>query len=63
MIRALVLILIVAVLAAAAYAAASGDPGRASLVWLGWRVDTSALAALVLIAATALAFTLLSRFL
>ena len=62
MIRALVFLLIVALLAAAAYAAASGDPGRASLVWLGWRVDTSALAALVLVAVAALAFTLLSRF-
>ena len=62
MIRALVLLIVVALLAAAAYAAASGDPGQASLVWLGWRVDTSALAALVLIALAALVFTLLSRF-
>jgi HemY protein len=51
MIRAALVVLLVAVAAVAALALA-GDPGRASVVWLGWRADmTAAAAALITIGA------------
>lgn len=48
MIRAALIILALVVVVAAVFALA-GDPGTASLVWLGWRLDTSAAAAVVTI--------------
>lgn len=54
MIRALLILLVlIAVAAGAALLAAAGEPGRASIEWLGWRVHMTAAAAVatVLIAA------------
>jgi HemY protein len=48
MIRA-ALVLIFLAAAAIALAAVQGEPGRASLEWLGWRVDMTAVAAAVMI--------------
>ena len=45
---ALILLLLVAVIAVSL--AASGEPGRASVVWLGWRLDTTAATAAILLA-------------
>ena len=58
MIRLALAILILTVLAAATFILA-GEPGRASVEWLGWRVDMSAATALVL---TALGALVLSAF-
>lgn len=52
---ALVLIFLAAV--AVAVSAMLGEPGRASLTWLGWRVDMTAAAALLLILIGALVAT------
>lgn len=41
--------------------ALTNDPGRASLVWLGWRVDTSAAAAVIVLGVAALAAVVLWR--
>ncbi len=57
MIRALLAILFVAVVIGVAMALA-GQTGQASLVWLGWRIDTSAAAAVVALVLAALAATL-----
>ena len=48
MIRGAIIFLAVTAIIAVALAMA-GDPGRASLTWLGWRIDTSASAQVVLI--------------
>lgn len=53
MIRAILFLLIAGALAALAVAA-GGDAGRVQADWLGWRLDTSAAAALVLIGAMTL---------
>jgi HemY protein len=47
MIRAGLVVVVIVALAAAALTL-TGDPGRASLVWLGWRVDMTASAAMLL---------------
>ncbi len=60
MVRVALAVLVLAVLAAVTFALA-GDPGRASIDWLGWRIDMSAATALVLLAATGLVFTALWR--
>ncbi len=49
---ALIFLAVLAVLVTAL--AMAGEPGRASLVWLGWRLDTTAAAAAVLIGGLAL---------
>ena len=49
MVRVALVLLVFAVLAAVTFALA-GDPGRASIDWLGWRIDMSAATALVLLA-------------
>jgi HemY protein len=56
---ALVLFLVLA--AAVAVLALTGDPGRASLVWLGWRADTTAAAAILIAGLGALVATLVWR--
>ena len=60
MIRTIIALLVIALVAAVALAAA-GDAGSASLVWLGWRIDTSASVVLVAVALGALAATLFWR--
>lgn len=60
MVRVALAVLVLAVLAATTFALA-GDPGRASIDWLGWRIDMSAATALVLLAAAGLVFTALWR--
>jgi HemY protein len=47
MIRAAVLFFLVAA-AAVSVLALTGDPGRATLIWLGWRADTTAAAAVMI---------------
>jgi len=49
---AIIFLAVTAVIAVAL--AMAGDPGRASLTWLGWRIDTSAAAVVVLIGLLAL---------
>jgi HemY protein len=56
MIRLALAILVLTILAAATFILA-GEPGRASVEWLGWRVDMSAATALVLMAFGALVLT------
>ena len=60
MIRTALVILLAAAVAVTALAL-SGDPGRASLVWLGWRLDTTAAAAVLMTLALALAAMILWR--
>lgn len=55
MIRAGIVLLLLAAVAVGALALA-GDPGRATLIWLGWRADATAAAAILI----ALAFGLLA---
>jgi HemY protein len=47
MIRSILVVALIVALAAAALALA-GDPGQASLVWLGWRADMTASAAMLI---------------
>lgn len=60
MIRAVLLIFLVACAAVAALALA-GDPGRATVIWLGWRADMTAAAVVLLILFSALAAMVLWR--
>ncbi len=60
MIRAGVAILVVAAMAVAMLALA-GDAGRASVVWLGWRADTTAAAAVLIVLFGALLVTVAWR--
>ena len=60
MIRASLVILLVGVVAALALAFA-GDAGHASVTWLGWRADTSASAAVVIVLFGALGVTVFWR--
>ena len=60
MIRASLVILIVGAVLATALALA-GDAGHASVLWLGWRVDTTAAAAVVMVLFGALLATLAWR--
>lgn len=60
MIRA-ALVLLAFALVVVALAAAAGQPGTASFTWLGWRVETTAAAAVLLVVFGALVFTLLWR--
>lgn len=60
MIRSAIIILIVLV-AFTLSIAASGEPGQASMLWLGWRIDTSAAAALLLIGVISLISVLFWR--
>ena len=62
MIRALVAILLVAAVAVVVLALA-GDPGRASMIWLGWRADMTAAGAFLLVLVLSLAATLAWRLL
>jgi HemY protein len=59
-IRAAIAIFIVAALAVAALAL-TGDPGHASVVWLGWRADTTATAAVLIVIFGALLATIVWR--
>jgi len=61
-IRAAVVVLLAAV-AAVVTVALAGDPGRASLVWLGWRADLTAAAAVLLTLFASLAAALAWRML
>jgi len=56
-----ILVLIVLALAVGAGVALAADPGFASLQWLGWRVDTSAAAALLLLVGISVALAALWR--
>ena len=56
MIRASLVVLVVAA-AAVAILALTGDAGRASVVWLGWRADMTASAAALIVMFASLAFT------
>lgn len=56
MIRASLVVLIVAA-TAVAILALTGDAGRASVVWLGWRADMTASAAALIVMFTSLVFT------
>lgn len=57
-------LIIVAVMAIAiAVLAVAGEAGRASLIWLGWRVDMTAASAALLVLFTALAATIFWRLL
>ena len=58
MIRVVLAVLLLTMLAAAAFVLA-GEPGRASVEWLGWRLDMSAATALVFTALVALILTAL----
>ena len=58
MIRTLLFLLVVAFITAVAVAA-TGDAGAASVSWLGWRIDTTASAALVTVVFGALVATLI----
>ena len=58
MIRTLLVLLAVAFITAVAIAA-TGDAGSASVTWLGWRIDTTASAALVTVVFGALVATLI----
>jgi len=49
------LVLILVALASVAVLALTGDPGRASVIWLGWRADTTAAAAVLIVLFAALA--------
>src|SRR5690349_9913870 len=60
MIRASLVILIVAAVAVAALAL-TGDPGQASLTWLGWRADMTASAAVLIALFGALVVTIAWR--
>jgi HemY protein len=60
MIRASLVILLVAA-AAVAILALSGDPGRASILWLGWRADMTAAAFVLITLLTSLAATIVWR--
>ncbi|MCR5878276.1 heme biosynthesis HemY N-terminal domain-containing protein [Phenylobacterium sp. J367] len=60
MIRAGLVVLLVLALAVAVLAL-TGDPGRANLVWLGWRVDMTAATAVLLVGAGALLATVIWR--
>ncbi|WP_374467810.1 heme biosynthesis protein HemY [Phenylobacterium sp.] len=60
MIRAGLVILLVLALAVAVLAL-TGDPGRASVVWLGWRADMTAAAAVLITGLGALLATVLWR--
>jgi HemY protein len=60
MIRAALALVFLALLAVAV-SAVIGQPGSASLEWLGWRLDMTAAAALMLIALAALASTIFWR--
>jgi HemY protein len=60
MIRAIFVVILIVGLAAAALAV-TGDPGRANLIWLGWRVDMTASAAMLLTLFFALVAALLWR--
>ncbi len=62
MIRTAIVLVFVAAVAVAVLAL-TGDPGRASLVWLGWRVDMTAASAALLVLLTALAATVFWRLL
>jgi len=59
--RALVVLLLIAVAAATAVAALTGEPGRASVEWLGWRVSMTAAAAVFAVLFGALAAVALWR--
>jgi HemY protein len=60
MIRIAVTVFLVALLIVTAISL-QGDPGVATLTWLGWRVDTTAAAAVLIIGALALAATVFWR--
>jgi HemY protein len=60
MIRAAFILFIVAAVAVAAVAL-TGEPGRANLDWMGWRVETTAAAAALLTLFSALMATILWR--
>ncbi len=60
MIRTVLVVILIVALAAAALAV-TGDPGRATLIWLGWRVDMTASAAMLLTLFFALVAALLWR--
>ncbi len=60
MIRAALVVLLAAAIAVTALALL-GVPGTASLVWLGWRIDTSAAAAVLITSALALVAMILWR--
>ncbi|OJU10783.1 MAG: heme biosynthesis protein HemY [Caulobacterales bacterium 68-7] len=60
MIRAILVVILIIALAAAALAF-TGDPGRANLVWLGWRVDMTASSAMLLSLFAALVAALIWR--
>jgi len=60
MIRVALAVLILALLAAATFILA-GEPGRASIEWLGWRTESTAAVALVLTAFAALVLAMLWR--
>ena len=57
MIRGGIVIFIVAAVAVAVLAL-TGDPGRASVVWLGWRADMTAATAVLLVVLGSLVFTI-----
>jgi len=59
-IRTILVLVVVAVLAIAVLAI-TGDPGRATLIWLGWRVDMTAASAALMVLFTALAATIFWR--
>jgi HemY protein len=60
MIRSALVLVFVAVLAIAVLAV-TGDAGKASLTWLGWRVDMTAASAALMVLFTALAATIFWR--
>lgn len=61
MIRVSVVLFLIAAGIVAALALVIDDPGRASLVWLGWRIDMTAAAAVLLTLAGALAAAIFWR--
>ncbi|MEO8115431.1 MAG: heme biosynthesis HemY N-terminal domain-containing protein [Phenylobacterium sp.] len=60
MIRTAIAVLIIAAVATAMLAL-TGDPGRASLIWLGWRADMTAAVAVLIILLGSFAATLMWR--
>jgi HemY protein len=60
MIRAGVVVLVVAIIAVGVLSLA-GDPGRASVIWLGWRADMTAAAAVLIVLFGALLATIAWR--
>lgn len=60
MTRASILLFLIAAVAVVVLAM-TGDPGRASLVWLGWRIDMTAAAAVLIVLLAALLATVFWR--